>query len=68
MAEKKTDSKPPETAPTHLRIVSRVEGFRRAGRAWSTQPTVVALADLTEQQRCALQGEPRLAVAVCTPG
>lgn len=33
-----------------LRITAKTEGFRRAGRAWSKQPTDVPLADLGDDQ------------------
>jgi hypothetical protein len=45
-----------------LEVQSKQAGFRRAGRAWSTEPTFVALDDLTEEQFLALEAEPMLIV------
>lgn len=45
-----------------LRITAAREGFRRAGRAWSKQPTVVPVADLTDAEVDALMAEPLLTV------
>jgi len=45
-----------------LRITAAREGFRRAGRAWSRQPTDVPLADLSDDQVAMLRAEPMLTV------
>lgn len=45
-----------------LLIAAAREGFRRAGRAWSVAPTMVALADLTADQIKQLRDEPALVV------
>lgn len=45
-----------------LSVQSSREGFRRAGRAWSREATVVPLADLTEDQIEQLRNEPALTV------
>lgn len=48
---------------THgLKVTSKVAGFRRAGHAWNTTPTVIALSDLTDEQARQLCGEPELLV------
>ena len=48
---------------TSLLVTSEVDGFRRAGRAWSSTPTLVLLEDLSETEIDALLGEPLLKVA-----
>jgi len=54
---------PPDASPvTHLQIRALVDGFRRAGRAWSKQETVVAVEDFTPAQVEALLAEPHLVV------
>jgi hypothetical protein len=45
-----------------LKVTSSQAGFRRAGRAWNTTPTVIALSELTGDQVKLLQGEPMLTV------
>lgn len=45
-----------------LSVKSKVNGFRRAGRAWSTEATEVVLADLTADQVAQLKAEPLLTV------
>ncbi len=45
-----------------LRISAAREGFRRAGRAWSRQPTDVPLADLSDDQVAMLRAESLLTV------
>jgi hypothetical protein len=48
---------------THgLKVTSSQAGFRRAGRAWNTTPTVIALSELTEDQVKLLKDEPMLSV------
>lgn len=44
-----------------LRVTTKRDGFRRAGREW-TGTTVVPLSELTGDQVEALQGEPMLIV------
>lgn len=51
-----------------LSIVSRHEGFRRAGFAFGKEPKVIALANLSDDQVAALQGDPMLTVAEATLG
>lgn len=56
----------PERQPTHVTVVSQVEGFRRAGRAWGKAPTTVPVEDLSDDELAALLREPKLAVVfVC---
>ena len=45
-----------------LSVQSKQAGFRRAGRAWTTEPTFVALAELTDEEITALEEEPLLIV------
>lgn len=48
---------------THgLKVISSQAGFRRAGRAWSTTPIVIALSDLTEDEIRTLKAEPMLSL------
>lgn len=42
---------------THLKVVTKKDGFRRAGRAWSGS-SVVPRADFTPEQIAALQADP----------
>lgn len=46
-----------------LSVTSSREGFRRAGRAWSKEATVVKLSDLNEEQIAQIKGEAMLTVA-----
>lgn len=69
MARKKTDTTATATqnpadglGGDNLRITSKREGFRRAGRAWSVTPIVVAADDLTPEQLAQLRAEPMLTV------
>jgi hypothetical protein len=53
----------PVSQSTHgLKVTSSQAGFRRAGRAWSTTPTVIALSELTDREVELLKGEPMLSV------
>lgn len=54
----------PETEPVivALLVTAKVEGFCRAGRAWSKEQTRVEVADLSEEQVAALFGESMLDV------
>ncbi|MBI3712597.1 MAG: hypothetical protein HY253_06505 [Burkholderiales bacterium] len=45
-----------------LEVQSKQAGFRRAGRAWPSEATFVALAELTDEQIAALEAEPLLIV------
>ena len=45
-----------------LRVVSRPESFRRAGFAFTSSPTTIKLADLTQTQIELLCNEPKLVV------
>lgn len=45
-----------------LEVQSKQAGFRRAGRAWPSEATFVALAELTDEQIAALEAEPMLSV------
>ena len=45
-----------------LQIVSKREGFRRAGMAFGKQPTLIKLSDLTLTQISWLKAEPQLTV------
>lgn len=55
----------PETTQEHagagsvkgLRITAKREGFRRAGHAWSVQPTEIPLDDLSDDQVAMLKAE-----------
>lgn len=56
---------PEQAAPQNgamIRVTSQVEGFRRAGRAWSKQPTVVEAGEFTAEQLVALADEPMLSI------
>lgn len=46
-----------------LIVSAKVEGFRRAGRAWSKSAETISVEDFTEAQIDALFAEPMLAVA-----
>lgn len=43
-------------------VSAKIEGFRRAGRAWSKGQTLVGVAELSEDQLAALLAEPMLTV------
>lgn len=45
-----------------LKIVSRQEGFRRAGYVFGAQPVDIDVKDLTDDQVAALRSEPMLIV------
>lgn len=49
-----------------LRITAKREGFRRAGRGWSKQPTDVPLADLSGEEITMLKAESMLTVEEIT--
>lgn len=52
---------------TKLTIVSRRDGFRRAGRPWSVQPTTVDASEFTAEQLDALRADPMLVVSESGP-
>ena len=45
-----------------IAVTSRREGFRRAGRIWSTRPVTVAVEELTADELEALERDPALTV------
>jgi len=45
-----------------LEVTSTRDGFRRAGRPWFKQPTVVRLDELTKEQVAMLRNDPDLTV------
>jgi hypothetical protein len=47
-----------------LRVTSRTEGFRRAGRAWSQTPIELPSSDFTDEQIEALKADPMLVVEI----
>jgi len=69
---RKTSHKTPAAAPavdtavTHLVVQARRDGFRRAGRAWPAEQTVVPIDAFTEDQVRELLAEPQLVVVPST--
>ncbi len=59
---KQQDSTPAVEDHGTLTVQARVDGFRRAGRAWSAEPTTVQVADFTPEQIAALRSDPALIV------
>ena len=49
-------------------VTSEVEGFRRAGRAWSRTPITLSIDELSEAQIMALEQEPLLTVVYVAAG
>lgn len=47
-----------------IQVVSRPPTFRRAGRVFTSEATVIPFSELTEEEGLALVNEPNL---VCTP-
>lgn len=45
-----------------MKISSKVDGFRRAGRPWTVEEQTVSAGDFSEEQIKALQAEPMLKV------
>lgn len=45
-----------------IEVRCEIDGFRRAGRAWSRQPVTVQLAELSDEQLLQLEAEPLLSV------
>ena len=58
----KNDSSATPKIPNGVRVVSKTQGFRRAGRAWSVTPTDVLLEALGQEQLVQLRAEPMLVV------
>lgn len=52
---------------SHLSITARREGWWRAGRQWSAEPTIVAVADLTAEQIEMIRDDPNLIVSPAHP-
>lgn len=57
------EQKPKTKKIPGLRISAKVDGFRRAGRAWRVAPTDVPLSEFDKAQIAALYDEPQLVVA-----
>lgn len=53
---------------THLLVSAKKAGFRRAGRAWRTEPTEVSVDGLSEAQVEQLLAEPMLTVVPVAKG
>ena len=73
MAEtKKTTNKTQAPSPavdaavTHLVVQAKRDGFRRAGRAWPAEQTIVPIDEFTEDQVRELLAEPQLVVVPST--
>lgn len=49
-------------AVTHVQVKSLRDGFRRAGRAWSTSPELVPIDEFSDEQIEQLATEPMLSV------
>ena len=49
-------------APGTVTVVAKRDGFRRAGRAWSTAPQTVPLTDFSAEQLDAMRTDPGLVV------
>lgn len=45
-----------------IRVVAKVDGFRRAGRAWSKAGTDLPVTSLKKADLAALRAEPKLTV------
>lgn len=54
--------KPKTKTVPGVRVVASVEGFRRAGRAWSKAGTDLPAASLKKAELAALRAEPKLTV------
>lgn len=61
--EKKADSATNTVKVPALSVVSGREGFRRAGRAWGKEATVVKLSELSKDQIKQIKGEALLTVS-----
>jgi hypothetical protein len=53
---------PPDISDRLIAVRSTVEGFRRAGRTWTVEETVLPVAEFSDAQIQALSSEPRLVV------
>jgi len=62
MAAKKQTPPPTPGQTADLIITSARNGFRRAGRAWSTTPTRIDPAEFTPEQLAQLHAEPMLTI------
>lgn len=62
-AEKKADPATNTVKVPALSVVSGREGFRRAGRAWGKEATVVKLSELSKDQIKQIKGEALLTVS-----
>lgn len=68
-------TKPAQSAPTaavpadhtHVKVVAKRPGFRRAGRVFGDEPTLIALDELGDGELDALLSEPML-VAMTVKG
>jgi hypothetical protein len=60
-----TDSKLKTKKVAGLRISALADGFRRAGRAWTTEAVDVPVSEFTKDQVAALKAEPGLRVTEC---
>lgn len=56
----------PQPLPTdghdRIRVTAKIDGFRRAGRAWSSKPIDCDVADFTDDQIRGLFAEPLLVI------
>lgn len=64
-ASEANDPPPPAKGKTvpGIRVSAKAEGFRRAGRAWTKQPTDVPVSEFSKDQLKALRAETMLTVA-----
>lgn len=62
-AEKKADPATNTVKVPALSVVSGREGFRRAGRAWGKEATVIKLSELSKEQIKQIKGEALLTVS-----
>jgi len=62
MAKKQQTEQAAPQPGAMIRVTSQIEGFRRAGRAWSKQPTDVEVGEFTAEQLSALADEPMLKI------
>ena len=56
------DTKKAGEAAKGIEVIAKTEVFYRAGRQWGQNPTVVPLAELTEDELQELRDEPMLIV------
>ena len=52
---------------SHLRIAAARDGFRRAGRAWTRKPVIVAVDEFDPEQLEQLRDDPGIDVIPCGP-